>query len=206
MRVLIGITGKLGSGKDYITHNVIIPIIEKLKYRYLQCAFADQIKINVMTKYNINYDEVYINKTAQSRQLLQTEGTDVARSQDTNIWIKYMNNWIKVHEMRGISVYIISDVRFKNEMNFIKENGGIVIKVVAPQRNHYRLMQESSGNVIVYNQIKQHISECDLDDISDNNYDIVIHNDNNNNNIQEVNKDIESLIYYKLHVSDSVQV
>ena len=205
MRVLIGITGKLGSGKDYITHNVIIPIIEKLKYRYLQCAFADQIKINVMTKYNIDYDEVYVNKTAHSRQLLQTEGTDIARSQDTNIWINYMNNWIKVHEMRGISVYIISDVRFKNEMSFIKENGGIVIKVVAPQRNHSRLMQESSGNVIVYNQIKQHISECDLDDISDNNYDIVIHNDNNNNNIQEVKKDIERLIYYKLHVSDSVQ-
>ena len=201
MKLLIGLTGKLGSGKDYIAHNLIIPIIEKLKYRYLQCAFADQIKINVMTKYNINYNDVYVNKTAQSRQLLQIEGTDIARSQDVNIWVNYINNWIKVHEMRGISVYIISDVRFKNEVEFIKEHNGIMIKVFAPQRNHNRLTQESNGDTTIYNKIKQHISECDLDEIPDNKYDVIINNDIDNNN-KELEKDIqiiEKLIQSKLN-------
>lgn len=196
MKLLIGLTGKLGSGKDYIAHNVIIPILEKLKCRYLQCAFGDQIKINVMTKYNISFNEVYVNKTAQSRKLLQTEGTDIARSQDIDIWIKYIDNWIKVHEMRGISVYIISDVRFKNEFKFIKENNGIIIKVFAPQRNHYRLMQESKGDTTIYDQIKQHASECDLDEISDNDYDMVIHNDIKNNN--DFEKTLEHIINSKL--------
>ena len=66
MRIVIGVTGKLGSGKDYITNHVIIPVIEKIKYRYLQCAFADQIKVNVMTKNNISYNDVYENKTPES--------------------------------------------------------------------------------------------------------------------------------------------
>ena len=192
MKLLIGLSGKLGSGKDYIAHNLIIPIIEQLRYRYLQCAFADQIKINVMTKYNINYKDVYVNKTAQSRQLLQIEGTDIARSQDVNIWIKYIDNWIKVHEMRGISIYIITDVRFKNEVEFIKEHNGIMIKVFAPQRNHNRLIQESNGDTTIYNKIKQHISECDLDEIPDNKYDVIINNDDDNNH-KELDKGIQNL-------------
>ena len=67
---VIGITGKLGSGKDYITNNVIIPVLNKMNYRYLQCAFADQIKVNVMSKNNIRYEDLYENKTHVSRTII----------------------------------------------------------------------------------------------------------------------------------------
>ena len=60
MKLLIGITGKLGSGKDYITNNLVIPILKRQSLSYLQTCFADQLKVNVMSKYNIpgeNNDE-----------------------------------------------------------------------------------------------------------------------------------------------------
>lgn len=178
-RVVIGVTGKLGSGKDYITNNVIVPVIEKINYRYLQCAFADQIKVNVMTKNNISYSDVYENKTPESRQLLQNEGTEVGREQDCNIWVKFLDNWINVHHNRGVNVYVISDARFKNEYEFVK-NDGIMIKVVAPNRNKDRLLKESRGDNSIYKKISQHASECDLDDFSNDRYDMVIYNDTDN--------------------------
>jgi hypothetical protein len=178
-RVVIGVTGKLGSGKDYITNNVIVPVIEKINYRYLQCAFADQIKVNVMTKNNISYSDVYENKTPESRQLLQNEGTEVGREQDRNIWVKFLDNWINVHHNRGVNVYVISDARFKNEYDFVK-NEGIMIKVVAPNRNQERLLKESRGDNSVYKKISQHASECDLDDFPNDKYDMVIYNDTDN--------------------------
>ena len=178
-RVIIGVTGKLGSGKDYITNNVIVPVIKKINSRYLQCAFADQIKVNVMTKNNISYSDVYENKTPESRQLLQNEGTEVGREQDRNIWVKFLDNWINVHHNRGVNVYVISDARFKNEYDFVK-NEGIMIKVVAPNRNQDRLLKESRGDNSIYKKISQHASECDLDDFSNDKYDMVIYNDIDN--------------------------
>lgn len=198
MKIIIGVTGKLGSGKDYITNNVIIPVLEKMNYRYLQCAFADQIKVNVMTKNNISYEDVYENKTKESRRLLQFEGTEIGRSYNRNIWVNYMDNWMKVHSSRGINVFVISDVRFKNEYEFIKNNSqiGLVVKIVAPKRNESRLLKESNGDMEVYNSISKHASECDLDDYLNDKYDMVICNDVYDVvNIDELQYKFEKLLY-----------
>lgn len=198
MKIIIGVSGKLGSGKDYITNHVIIPVIEKMGYRYLQCAFADQIKINVMTKNGISYEDVYENKTPESRRLLQTEGTEVGRTQDKNIWVKYLDNWIKVHENRGISVYIVSDVRFKNEFYYVKseKNIGLMLKVVAPKRNEDRLLRESNGDSLIYDKISNHASECDLDEFPNDMYDMVISNDTTDIvSIDDLKYNFEKVLY-----------
>lgn len=202
MKIVIGVTGKLGSGKDYITNNVIVPVIEKMNYRYLQCAFADQIKVNVMTKNNVSYSDVYENKTPESRQLLQSEGTEVGRSYDKDIWVKFLDNWINVHYNRGVSVYLISDARFKNEYEFVKneQTMGIMIKVVAPNRNKDRLLKESRDDNSIYKKISEHASECDLDDFSNDKYDMVIYNDHDDNiNLDELRCEFEIKLSMKLN-------
>lgn len=183
----------MGSGKDYITTNYIIPYIENiLKEKILQLCFADQIKINVMAKNNIKYHDLYVEKNENTRKLLQIEGTENGRNAlSKNIWIDYLKNWIEVFQNRGNKNFIITDVRFKNEYEFIKNNGGIIIKIVAPNRNHQRLLNESKGDVNIYNTLKNHSSECDLDDLPDMYYDIVINNDN------ESNSDFN---FYKLNI------
>lgn len=177
MKIVIGVSGKLGSGKNFITTNVIIPVLEKRKQKYLELSFADQIKINVMTKNGIEYDDVYLRKTESSRQLLQTEGTEVGRNFDKDIWVNYLDNWIKVFNNRGIDSFVVSDVRFMNEFDYIKNSGGIMIKIVAPKRNQSRLLQESNGNQESYNKISTHRSECNLDSLNDNMFNLVIFND-----------------------------
>jgi len=177
--MIIGICGKLGTGKDYIKEHHIYPILDKLKVKYMNINFADQIKINAISKNNISYNDVYITKTAESRILLQKEGTEIGRSHDKNIWVNYLDNWIKVYKDRGINVFIISDCRFLNEFEYIKQKNGIIIKIIAPERNKSRLLQESNGDLEKYNQITNHCSECDLDSIPDIMYDYVIKNDIN---------------------------
>lgn len=177
MKFIIGVSGKLGSGKDFFTTNVILPVLRKRKQNYLQLSFSDQIKINVMTKNNIDYSDVYETKTKSSRQLLQTEGTDIGRAFDKDIWINYFDNWVRAFNFRGISTFIASDCRFINEFDYIKKSEGIIIKIVAPKRNNLRLLQESNGNQEAYDKISTHSSECDLDLLSDNMFDLVIYND-----------------------------
>lgn len=170
----------MGCGKDYISDNYILPLLENS----LKMSFADQIKINVMTKKNILYDLVYVNKTKETRILLQKEGTEEGRNSiningdsNMNIWVDYLNNWITLLNKRGVSSFVIPDCRFKNEINYIKSNNGILIKIIAPIRNEKRLQNESEGNINIYNKIKNHLSECDLDDIEDINYDLILYND-----------------------------
>jgi hypothetical protein len=113
--MFIGITGKMGVGKDYILSNKIKPLLDKLNVKNLQVSFADQIKVNVMTISNISFEDVYKQKTQKTRKLLQQEGTENGRNlYGKDIWISYFDNWTKVHKSRGIDVILICDVRFKN--------------------------------------------------------------------------------------------
>lgn len=177
--MVIGLCGKMGVGKDYIATNYIIPIIEQqLKQRCLQLSFADQIKANVMSKNGVAYDDVYVRKTDETRRLLQQEGTENGRNiLGEDVWITYFDCWCKILGGRGVDNFIVCDVRFRNEVNYIRSKNGIVIKVRAPTRNNNRLMQESKGDQRIYDRIKNHESECDLDGLPDSAFDIVVNND-----------------------------
>lgn len=180
--MIIGIAGKMGCGKDYVCNNVIVPLLKTNGKNFLQVSFADQIKVNVMTKQNIKFEDVYVSKTNDTRRLLQMEGTENGRNVlGKDIWIKYFANWISVYKSRGVDTFICTDVRFQNELDYIKGFGGIVIKIDAPTRNLNRLIQESNGNETTLQSLRSHPSECDLDDIPNDYYDLVIKNDPGNN-------------------------
>ncbi len=168
----IGISGKMGVGKDYIVNNNL----SKLYDKNIIISFADMIKINLMVNNNIKLNELYGNKTPEIRQLLQYEGTENGRDKyGEDIWIKYVKCWGELYLSRGYKYIIITDVRFKNEYEFIKNNNGIIIRIEAPNRNEQRLRNESS-NEEEYNKIKNHKSEIDLDNMQ---FDIIINNDIN---------------------------
>jgi hypothetical protein len=178
--IIIGISSKMGCGKDFITQNHIIPFLEnKLKIKTLQISLADQIKVNVMTKENITYKDVYVNKNEKTRKLLQMEGTELGRDVfGKDIWIRYYQNWITVLQGRGIRAITTCDIRFKNELEWFKsQKNTVLIRIYAPKRNNQRLLQESNEKKDIYDILSNHISECDLDDINDDQFDFVVKND-----------------------------
>lgn len=170
--LIIGVSGKMGTGKNYIAEHIIIPFLRKhyKQHSIIEMAFADQIKVNAMVKHGLTI-EALTNKTARIRNILQKEGTEEGRDKlGEDVWVNYLSKWIDLHQSRGVKVVVITDVRFKNEAEFIKKRGGQVIRIEAPQRNTERLvMEHNTAN------IKMHRSETELDDFKG--FDLVVNND-----------------------------
>jgi len=163
---LIGISGKIGSGKSYISEKILYPAFDDC----IILSFADHMKIDLCSKENIEYERVFIKKDRESRRLLQVYGTEEGRDKyGVDIWIKVMLNWIRLFSDRGIRTIIIPDVRFKNEAQFIKDNNGTLIRVISPKRTSETYVKEG----LISSQL--HISETDLDNYND--FDCVLYND-----------------------------
>ena len=145
--MIIGLSGRINSGKSYLANICIengyekiyfaLPLkrlvagligvnveeINKLKYVEKDYNFMKMDYIFLARETGIPYktieDEMSKVKFTTVRQLLQFIGTDIIR--------KYNTNWHvnRIREMLKPDVnYVIDDVRFPNEMNLIKELGG----------------------------------------------------------------------------------
>ena len=173
--LIIGLSGKIGSGKDYITQEIIGNYLKERRIEYIHMAFSDAIKVHLMINESISYEKLFIKKTIETRKKLQNLGMEM-RNIDNKIWIKHLDSWIKIYGNRGIKVILISDVRFDIEYKYIKEKGGIVFRIIAPNRTLKKIKEETNNNNKELNDIKTHISETELDD--NNYYDEIILNDN----------------------------
>ena len=170
----IGISGKMGVGKDYFAKHHLIPFIESsLKKRCLVVSFADMIKLNVMVHNNITIDMMTGDKTNEVRTQLREEGQGKKQIYGDDIWIRYTKAIGDMYMARGFDHIIITDVRFKNEYDFIKSMDGIIIRIIAPKRNEKRLRKESN-NIEQYNALANHISETELDIIE---FNYIVNND-----------------------------
>ena len=172
--MIIGISGKAESGKDTAANMLKIlygnPNISYEDYNnknYNKFAdievihFADILKETAMTMCVLSEEDVYTQHGKKRkiewlgitvRELLQKLGTCIRQNIDEDFWVKSL--WAVVDNWNNV---IIADVRFPNEVNSIKERGGIVI----------RLNRDKS-------RIDYHISETALDDYKE--WDLVIDN------------------------------
>lgn len=158
-----GISGKLGSGKDWYGDKLLNILREEGRYP-LKICFADAIKVNLAAKEDYNVLDLFGSKLPEIRRKLQTEGTEVGRKTYGNdIWVKTVEAWCKIYESRGFTDFIITDVRFKNEADWIVSMDGVLIRLNASDRNCERLLVESNGDPDLYETISKHSSETDLD-------------------------------------------
>ena len=175
---IIGLLGHQGVGKNYIAEVVLPKLLSKKNTVVL--AFADHFKIECITKHNADFDKVFGQKDYETRKLLQKVGTEEGRDvYGYDIWIKTLYNWIKILNSRGVERFIISDLRFPNEVEWIKSLKGKIIKINAPNRYQNRLEIETGNDIEKINEIKSHPSELYIDNI--NLYDILVNNDYNDN-------------------------
>ena len=144
--MIIGISGKAGSGKDtaakmleVLYANPDISYEDFVNKRYKNFTdiqivhFADSLKETAQVLFRISEWETntqegkkttinWIDKTV--RELLQGIGQGLRDAIDPNLWVK-----ILFANTEGWSNYIIADVRYPNEVYAIKERNGVLIRI-----------------------------------------------------------------------------
>lgn len=131
MNYLIGITGFARSGKDTI-YKRAKTILENEGRKCCRFAFADALKYesDEFLKKNTGISAFTEDPKEKEiiRSFLVTYGTDIRRRLDENCWIKSIQDKVVEKLNEGYNVFI-TDVRFKNEAEWIKMNHGILTYV-----------------------------------------------------------------------------
>ena len=165
---LIGLSGKKRSVKDTV-YNIASTLMEESKIG--RVAFGDAVRheVSEITGYRMDFIEEH---KAEFRSLLQVWGTEFRRHfNGSNYWLEKMGEVLDKTQDH-YDVLFITDVRFSNEAEWIRNRGGKLVKVERRQ--------------MVYHNIEDcipdtHSSETAMDDYS--NYDYVINNDGTENEL-----------------------
>ena len=76
----------------------------------------------------------------EHRRLLQVIGTDFIRASDTDFWARIVDNQIHALDETKTDIVFITDVRFPNEADMVRNLGGKIIRIyrdgVGPQSQH----------------------------------------------------------------------
>lgn len=142
-------SAKIYNFADPLKKDICINI---LGLTYDQC-YGDDNKKNEIT------DIVWEGTKLSAREVMQFVGTNIFRKMKNDVWSSATINKIKSEKPQ---LAIIADCRFPNEVQAVRDAGGIVIKLT---RNPYN---------------SDHESEIALDEIvyPNSNFDLVIYNEN----------------------------
>lgn len=187
---IIGISGKIGSGKDTFAELLAEQLVGKVERH----ALADKLRLiteivsgirmsithevnkpfcNEIRNYTQDQKNIVIkqfNKTIG--ETLQLVGTDLFRNNyDTDIWVKSFFNEEVDKKLNDDKIIIIPDVRFINEADYIIQEGGYLIRL------------EGDPMGVRKNSLRDlnHISETELDNYTK--FDKVIYNDKKDINV-----------------------
>jgi hypothetical protein len=173
-KILLGVTGEIGCGKstvvDYLTK----------KYEFIEYMFAKPLKevavclgFEPHQVFGTQEQKLEINEFwgITGRQFLQVFGSEVCRDfvpkalpqmkfNGLTMWARLFEKFYDKHPNINLAV---SDVRFADESQTIKNRNGIIIKIV-------RNVQNSSPS----NSVQEHMSETQASLINPN---VIIHND-----------------------------
>jgi hypothetical protein len=174
---IIGVSGKMGSGKNYFSEKILYPNF-KSSYNILIIGFGDLMKNELYARdTSIIYDELYDHKTFETRQKLQQYGTENGRDKyHEDIWVRGLDIQIETFNRRcgPNTLIIICDIRFPNEFEYVKSKGGKNIRIESKNRSNDRYLREANNDKSKLEIIKNHRSETSLDNYI---FDYTIKND-----------------------------
>ncbi|ADC73170.1 conserved hypothetical protein (plasmid) [Thioalkalivibrio sp. K90mix] len=141
---LIGISGPARSGKDATASILVARGFERI-------AFADPVKAAVGALFpDVDHYEdkerVIPEIGKSSRELQQTLGTEWGRHMvHPNLWLILADRAIEAAFAAGKPGVVISDVRFDNEAEFVRNRGGLVVRLHREDREQIRSHASEAG-------------------------------------------------------------
>ncbi len=153
---LIGLTGKKGAGKDEVAK-----ILGEMGYDRI--AFADPLKSMART---IGWDGSKEELPPcphcgmlRGRQLLQVLGTEAVRDHiDQAAWLK-----VARRDLEHLDRAVVTDVRFQNEADMIRDLGGKIWRVVRSGYEGDGHSSEREQDLILHD--RKIVNDGDLDDL-----------------------------------------
>lgn len=142
---VIGLSGKARSGKNYLARHALLPL------GFYPLALANHFKVDAVVRDGAPINEVFFGaKSEATRDLLQQRGTEQGRHVfGEDIWIRTTEAWIAAGVAAGWSRFVLTDVRFTNEADWVNALGGLLVRV--------------AGRGGLEGPLAQHPSETDLD-------------------------------------------
>lgn len=134
--MMIGLVGKARCGKSSVGRVLV------REFGYLVYPMAGAIRKAILSglpfvKAEFLHDkkeEVIPELGVTGRKLLQTMGHDWGRSHNPDIWIEALDYELELMKVDHRKV-VIDDVRYDNEVDYIKSKGGHIIGVDRPVLN-----------------------------------------------------------------------
>lgn len=134
---IIGITGRARTGKDTLANFLVED------HGFLKLSFAAPIRAFASDITGIPVAELENGPAKEAplewlggvspRYIMQTVGTEWGRDMiDRDLWVKVVEQKIRQARRSGAAGVVISDVRFDNEAEFIRQWGGRVVELARP--------------------------------------------------------------------------
>lgn len=141
---LIGLTGYAGTGKDTVR-----AMLEE-DHEFVGLAFADPIRqmlTALLAENGISTEWMHERALKEQpiegldvsyRHMAQTLGTEWGRNLHPDFWLRIAGQFIVDQRRQGERQFVISDVRFLNEAQWIKDAGGEVWRIDRPSAEAVR--------------------------------------------------------------------
>lgn len=128
--MIIGFTGKAGSGKDTAADYLVT------HHGFVKLSFAGPLKAMLAAggmpepKHREEKEALVPGFLFTWREAAQKLGTEWGRSLDLEIWLKMMEQQIVQSQSHNIA---LSDLRYENEAAMVRRLGGVVVHMAGAQ-------------------------------------------------------------------------
>ncbi len=127
---LIGLSGKAHSGKDFIADRCVD------MFGWRKMKLADPLKKMCRDMFGLSVEQtdgslkeaIQFGSTIAPRRLMINIG-QLGREVDQNFWVNKLKAEILKTPQAQLGTFVIADVRFINEAEWIKKHGGLLVRL-----------------------------------------------------------------------------
>lgn len=128
--VIVAISGKRRSGKSFLGAQLA------REYGFRQVSLAAPLKAMVREHFGLttaqtdgDLKEVYDERLGMTPRELMIKFGGFYRSVDQNYWVKKLFDQIKLRPQAQLGRYVITDLRFKNELDWMKRHNALLVRL-----------------------------------------------------------------------------